>query len=756
MKPRPPAIRRLVNVSLFFLSSAVSIPVSSGEVTTAQVERSIRRGVDFLISQQRPTGEWPGQTGASALATLALLTAGRGPEDPATARALAFLTRSTELNGHETYTIALKTMAFAAADPTKYRRFIEVYARRLQATQFARVGRNEQGGGGGWSYGAGGSPDNSNTQYALLGLQAASDAGVVIPPKVWNAARRYWLDGQNRDGGWGYKPDLPSYGSMTCAGISSLVITGARRMQSRERLVGDEIHDCGSEGADVELARAIDWMGSLFSVRVNPRHEGMYKLYYLYGLERAGRLAGIRWFGRHDWYREGAEELVRTQDPVRGSWQGDGGEHDPVLATSFALLFLAKGRTPVLINEFRHGPGRDWNNDPDDVANLAAAVSRDWKSLVTWQTVDPAVVPVEELLTAPIGFISGHLAPEFSAAAKQRIREFTDQGGFLLADACCSRREFDEGFRALMKELYPESELRPLGPDHPIRRARHDLSGDEHPLFGIEQGCRTVVVYSPADLSCYWHHAESEPAHPRVVAAISLGQNIVDYATGRELPADKLAEHRIAHREADLPKRGALRIAKLRHAGAWNVAPMAVPNLTTTLRDKLQFDVVINHREIRAEDPNLVHYPLVYFHGRAGFVFSEEEVRALRRHLDPGGGTLLIDAACGSESFDRDVRKLAAALFPDRSLTPIPGDDALLSRATGFDLSDCRTTRAAGGTTGSPKLEGIEIAGRWALIYSPLDIGCALENHQSLDCRGFVPESALRIATNVVIYSTLP
>ena len=54
---------------------------------------------------------------------------------------------------------------------------------------------------------------------------------------------------------------------------------------------------------------------------------------------------------------------------------------------------------------------------------------------------------------------------------------------------------------------------------------------------------------------------------------------MVDYATGRELPADKLVVREVDDFKAEPPKRGALQIAKLRHAGDWNVAPLAVPNL---------------------------------------------------------------------------------------------------------------------------------------------------------------------------------
>jgi hypothetical protein len=237
-----------------------------------------------------------------------------------------------------------------------------------------------------------------------------------------------------------------------------------------------------------------------------------------------------------------------------------------------------------------------------------------------------------------------------------------------------------------------------------------------------------------------------------------VGQNIVDYATGRELPADKLAPRDVTKIERENPKRGALHIAKLRHAGEWNVAPLAIPNLTTFLRQSdLKFDVVINHREVTTpRDPNLVYYPLVYLHGRASFSFDAPDMEALRRHLEPGGGLLFADAACGSPAFDAGFRKFAAQLFPDNPLEPIPPEDELYTDRCGFDLSDVEFTPATGGGRGKPQLEGVRVNGHWVVIYSRYDIGCALERQQGLDCKGYTHESALRIASNIVIYATLP
>jgi hypothetical protein len=52
-----------------------------------------------------------------------------------------------------------------------------------------------------------------------------------------------------------------------------------------------------------------------------------------------------------------------------------------------------------------------------------------------------------------------------------------------------------------------------------------------------------------------------------------------------------------------------------------------------------------------------------------------------------------------------------------------------------------------------PQLEGIKVKDRWVVIYSRYDIGCALENHQSSDCKGHDHASALRLGTAAVLYS---
>src|SRR5690606_40709027 len=66
-------------------------PSARADVTAAQVETSIRRGVEYLRKKQLATGGWDEfqgySCGLSALCTLALANAGVAPEDPKIGRA---------------------------------------------------------------------------------------------------------------------------------------------------------------------------------------------------------------------------------------------------------------------------------------------------------------------------------------------------------------------------------------------------------------------------------------------------------------------------------------------------------------------------------------------------------------------------------------------------------------------------------------------------------------------------------------------
>ncbi len=609
-------LNRLVAVTVTVLGLLASIAASArAEVTAEQVRAAIDRGVNYLLKQQRDDGSWRDYSGdangnysggVSALCTLALLNAGVDLDQEKMQKALRHL---RTIPPAATYVVSLQTMAFARAKAEKDRALIDRNVEWLQRSQIV-AGKYQ----GAWTYHVPGNSasdgDNSNSQFALLALHEAERAGVSTSDQTWRLAEKYWENDQNADGSWGYtKFNWKGSGSMTCAGIASLVIAADKVQSSDARVAGNHIECCVAHrpGDTDRIERAIEWLGKNYSVTSNHPYGDYWTLYYLYGLERAGRLTARRFIplpsrpgrsNRADWYREGADRLVRQQDRLSGFWRGRGGGDDnPLVGTSFALLFLSKGRWPVLLGKLQYGGGDDWNHHRSDVGNLTRYVETRWRRDLTWQVIDLRLASVEDLLQTPVLYLCGSQSPLPQAPADRKklahkLRDYLDRGGFLFAEADCGCGDFDEGFRDLMREVFPEPEfkLQLLEPEHPIWRAEEKIDPRQlRPLWGIESGCRTCVVYVPPDppgiprpsLSCLWELSQpgrgikySAAVQAQVDAALSLGINVLAYATDRELKTKESFFPAATTRQAgDQPKRGQMEVANLRHPGGCNVAP---------------------------------------------------------------------------------------------------------------------------------------------------------------------------------------
>lgn len=761
-----------------------------------QVRKAIDRGVNYLKLQERGQGNWdqaiaaktayPG--GFTSLALLALLTSGEvEPSDPVIKRGLAYL-RGIEPG--QTYVVGLQTMVFALAGYPEDRERIQ---RNVDWLVDARVAN-------GWTYtkGAGRNAkagDESNTQYALLGLHEGIRAGAKIDPTVMEDLQKFYIGSQRSDGGWGYRGSSASM-TMTTAGVCGLIISGMDVAQSRQQLRADgSAVNCGQYVDNKPVADGLKWVGDRFPAVLDSRSilQLGWPFYCLYGIERTGRLSGQRFFGGHDWYRVGCDYLVKTQQPD-GSWKGAVSGHridgNPILATSFSLLFLSKGRTPILITKMAHGPGTDWNSKRNDTRNVVEFASREMfkKMPLAWQNVDLREVRtgneadlrrqlVEELLPSPILYINGHyLRP--SDREKAVLRDYLNNGGFLFAEACCGDETFDRDFRALIEELYKDEgvTLKQVPPEHPVWTASGKFAvtpNDPFPLYGIQYGCKWIAMYSPKPLAGYWEANMHDRGNGQ--KAFHLSANIIAYATGLVPPRPRGSTVKVADPmiSKEPIKRNYLEVGQLAHDGDWRPAPRAMRNLMQALR-KTGLDVVLGTSRVALSDgvyldPDEVSSPIrhpldlyfYYLHGRRSFTPGEKVLKDLRFRLERGG-TLLADACCGSEAFDQSFRTFIEKLWPDKKLKlePIPVDDELFSRAlNGQPIETVRVRRPV--QKGAlpelqdlpPALEGVKYNGRWIIIYSKYDLGCALEGHTSSDCLGHDHDSAIRLGMAAVLYA---
>jgi|GEM_PF-978759 len=122
-------------------------------------------------------------------------------------------------------------------------------------------------------------------------------------------------------------------------------------------------------------------------------------------------------------------------------------------------------------------------------------------------------------------------------------------------------------------------------------------------------------------------------------------------------------------------------------------------------------------RMVTLVDPALFDSAFLYWSGTEDFrPFTEDELKNLRRFLE-GGGMLFIDDALGVPGigFDKGVRRELQRLYPGKTLAPVSDNNALFFAF--YLLPKVTGTRQA-----STHLEGIEIKGRTAVIYSANDL----------------------------------
>ena len=736
MGNRLPAYIRFACIVPLVLAACVA--PARGEVTGQQAKRAIRLGVDALRVRQSTDGTWDARHytgGETCLVALALLHAGETPDSRAVAAALPYI---RDLPNEYVYVVSLKIMVLAHVDPLAYGPQIQEAADWLAGARGVL---------GLWSYQPGQRRfDHSNSQFALLGLHAAAQAGARIPQGVWKDALAGVNQTQKQDGGWTYQSRGASYGSMTAAAVADLIILGNRIHAGRERGFHNGVAPrCGSYRTNRSLAGGLGWLGRRFKADENPSARGRHTFYWLYAVERCGILSGQRYFGRHDWYREGADHLVRTQRN-NGTW------NDDVVDTCFAVLFLAKGHKPLLIQKLQWSDGNEWSPDRYDVEHLVDFIGDKLGEPVAWQVVR-FDAPLEEWLAAPLLYMQGHEFPRWNAAQRAKVRRFIEQGGTLLAEACCGREAFRTGFRQFAAETFPEFPLRELGAEHNVYHVHYQCP--PYRLHGLDMGCRTSVIFSPQDLSCLWEQGNVPRLSER---AFELGANIAAYALGRRPLIDRLdvvVLPESQESEPAPPARDALQLSQVVYEGDWRPFPRALVGLAEFLHDEASLDVVTQYRSVRLTDQELYMSPILYMAGHYGFAVGARERAALVAHLRRGG-FLLVDNCCGPEPFDTDFRAQLQQVFPDATLLPLPASHAIFRGAPGFNVTTVRygsDVARQHPDLATPELWGLEIDGRLALVYSPYALGCGLEGQEFDGCWGLTAADARRLAANIVLYA---
>lgn len=357
-------------VCLFLARTATAAEAPAPVADAKAQQQAVAKAVEFLTKSQAPNGSFAGFAGpgVTAVVVTGLLRNGLGVDDPLVAKALKYLEGMVQPDGgiyppksmYRNYETCLSAMAFAEANRDGR------YAKTLKAAEaFLKKEQWDEGEGhdrsspyyGGAGYGRSERPDLSNTQFLVETLRALGDGpedpaiqkALVFVSRCQNFESEHNTTGhpaKNPDGGFYYtgaaggssqagtlpNGGLRSYGSMTYAGLKSMIFAG----------VGPD---------DPRVKAAYTWIKKYYGVTENPGigNAGLYYYYQTFAKALATMQVdtiedanGIK----HDWRQELAAELLRRQKPD-GSWVNENSkwlEGEPALVTGYALLALAHCR----------------------------------------------------------------------------------------------------------------------------------------------------------------------------------------------------------------------------------------------------------------------------------------------------------------------------------------------------------------------------------------------------------------------------
>ena len=746
------------------------------KVTDKMVRDAIERGRAYLLSTGGADGVLAtGEHGSSetALAFMTLAYMGEHPNRPQMSKTLDYLLNINidgGFGGKQGYAAPIATMGFAYI----YRKLLSEKrdAVRLKMYEFVNRFVSGQATNGGWRYllAGGNNYDLSNTQWPILAFREANLVGIEFPTETLRKAQKLYFDLQQTDGGWCYRgKETESYGSMTAGGVASLfIINDVLDPASGCPCVGGKSQLKVTE-AEKRMDQGLQWLGKNFSATTNPKKAGKHNMYWLYSAERVGIAAGYKYFGDHNWYKEGAEAILQHQSGD-GRWGG-------IPDTCFALLFLYKGRAPILFNKLQFDG--IWNAHRRDIANLTSYIEHSKEQPFHWQIVELDRSTLQELHDAPILYICAEQIGEkaFTEAHKKKLRAFTDTGGTILFEASCGNPPMRRWFADFAKQVWPEWPLKPLGPDHGSFTDPNPLK-QRPEILGVSDGVRTCVFYAMDDISCSWQM--------RAVAArdylFKWGINLHAYATAGAPLRAKLAargDERADERTGDKVDRSkqpikagpktSLAIARVRHSGNWEVGANygGFKILARYVKDKAGIDLRVAEG---AEPPvtiggvlpaGLTDYDAAFIAGSGAFDFKPEDRQFLQTYADKGG-FLWFEGAGGAAAFEESLRKLAAEMKWELKLLPSthgliggrldPGAGYNLASGVKFStwFSKQRLSR--------PYAEffGLYAGDKLIGVYSPLDILYSITGYEAWHSRGYRDQDAAAVGANLILYlSTL-
>ena len=333
----------------------------------SEIDAAREKGVNFLKTTQSESGSWTTDesVGITGLVLTGLLDAGLSPDDETAQKALKYLEARIHDDGgiyadgsrHRNYETCIVLVAFSKANADgRYQNVIdnaEAFLRGVQWDESEGVESSDVRYGGAGYGGMNSRPDLSNTSFLIDALKeagvgaddSAMQKALVFVSRCQNLESEHnqtEFAGKVNDGGFYYTPaaggtsqageapsgGLRSYGSMTYAGLKSMIYAGL-------------------SPEDPRVTAATEWIRKHYTLEENPGMGANGLFYYYQTFAKALDAAQLDSFKdasgtEHDWRSELAAKLISLQKE-NGSWVNETGrwmEGDPNLVTAYTLLAL--------------------------------------------------------------------------------------------------------------------------------------------------------------------------------------------------------------------------------------------------------------------------------------------------------------------------------------------------------------------------------------------------------------------------------
>jgi hypothetical protein len=542
---------------------------------------------------------------------------------------------------------------------------------------------------------------------------------------------------------------------MTAAGVATLFITA-------DYLHAEEGVACVGSLRNPWIDKGLAWIDANYDQIAQNQNN-----YLLYGIERIGTASGYRYFASHDWFTDFSDMLVKGQ-LEEGDWpQSIYPGAAPLDSACFALLFLSRGRAPVLMNKLDYRSysvsktggavqtgSANWNERPRDLANLALWVGRQTEIFRNWQIVNLRV-PADQLHDAPVLFMSGNEAFALKPAETSVLKLFVQQGGMILGNADCGRDAFSQSFKDLGTAMFGGT-FRELSAEHPAfthQQFPAKAWRSRPSVLGLSNGARELMVLVPtADPARWWQIPNGSAGHED---AYELGVDLCQYSVDRQTWAKGMTF--LVQPDPAIKATHKIKLARLEVGANWNPEPGGWPRMAGILHNKDLLDLSVFNATPGQGALAAAH--LAHLTGTTDFTLSDSARLELKNFITQGG-TLIVDAAGGSQAFadaaERELKAMLGSYATEGLDTPAPPTHPLFNVAghkiTTFGYRAWARLNGIGGLK-APRIRVVEIAGRPAVFFSREDLSVGIVGEPVDGITGYMPETATDLMRNMILFS---